>query len=185
MKSKILLPLFFLFFLMLSCCSNDAPDKKVISRINDFELTLDEFQNQLAMELELDEDFKLTHETRKQFLEEIIRKELLIQEAKRKKLDQQKKFIQTIEQYWESTLIRNLIDLKSEEINKKVVVSEEEIKLHYDQMKNQNPSIPDFQQLHNQIEKKAKEEKRTRLLKEWMDNLRENASIEIFPSMLE
>jgi hypothetical protein len=185
MKRKILPPLFFLFFLMLSCCSDGTPDKKIVSRINDYELTLDEFQNQLAMELELDEDFKLTNETRKQFLEEIIRKELLIQEAKREKLDQQKKFIQTIERYWESTLIRNVIDLKSEEINKKVAVSQEEIKLHYDKMKNQNPALQDLHQIYNQIEKKVKEEKRIRLLKEWMDNLRKNASIEIFPSMLE
>lgn len=185
MKNNILLSLFFLFSLMLSCCSESAPDKQIISRINDYELTLDEFQYLLAQELELDEDFKLTHETRKRFLEEIIQKELLIQEAKRAKLDQQKKFMQAIERYWESTLIRNLIDLKSEEINKKVVVSEEEIKLQYDKMKKQTPSLPDFQKFHNQIEKKVKEEKRIRLLKEWMDNLRENASIEIFPSMLE
>jgi hypothetical protein len=185
MKIKILLPLFSLVFLMISCSSDNATDKKIVSRINDYELTLDEFQLQLALELELDEAFKLTNETRKQFLEEIIQKELLIQEAKRKKLDQQKEFMQTIERYWESTLIRNLIDLKSEEINKKVVVSQEEIKLHYDQMKNQNPALPDFRQLQNQIEKKIKEEKRTRLLKEWMDNLRKNSSIEIFPSLIE
>ncbi|RPJ82802.1 MAG: hypothetical protein EHJ94_01145 [Deltaproteobacteria bacterium] len=185
MKSKNLLPLIFLFFLMLSCCSNEVSNKKIVTRINDYELTFDEFQNQLALELELDEDFKLTHATRKQFLEEIIQKELLIQEAKRAKLDQQKKFVQAIERYWESTLIRNLIDLKSEEIDKKVVVSEEEIKLHYDKMKKQTPSLPDFQKFHNQIEKKVKEEKRIRLLKEWMDNLRKNAGVEIFPSMLE
>ena len=119
-----------------------------------------------------------------QFLEELIRKELLIQEAKKQKLDQQKKFIQTIERYWESTLIRNLIDLKSEEIHNKVVVSEEEIQIRYEKMKLENPSLPAFDHLRQEIEKKIKEEKQSALLQEWITGLREHADITIYPFRL-
>jgi hypothetical protein len=173
-----------LMALTLSGCSDDAPNQKIVSRINNYELTLDEFQNQLAQELELDEAFKLTNETRMRFLEELIRKELLIQEAKKQKLDQQKKFIKTIERYWESTLIRNLIDLKSEEIHNKVVVSEEEIQSRYETIKKENPSLPAFDLLRNELGEKIKEEKKSGLLQEWVNGLRERADIQIDPSLL-
>ncbi|MFH2066327.1 MAG: hypothetical protein ABIK15_14090 [Pseudomonadota bacterium] len=170
--------------LILGSCSDDAPNQKIVSRINNYELTLDEFQNQLAQELELDEDFKLTNATRMQFLEELIRKELLIQEAKRQKLDQQKQFIGTIERYWESTLIRNLIDLKSEEIHNKVVVSEEEIQFRYETMKKKNPSLPAFDLMRKELEQKIKEEKKSGLLQKWLTGLRESADIKIDSSLL-
>jgi hypothetical protein len=91
--------------------------------INDYHLTLDEFQDQLAAELKLEKDFKLTEEAKREFLEGLIRKELLIQEAKRLKLDRKEKFVRAIERYWESTLIRDIMDLKGKEIAKKIFVS--------------------------------------------------------------
>jgi hypothetical protein len=170
--------------LFAGCTEDNSPDQKIISRINDYQLTQDEFQIQLARELELDEDFKLTAETRRQFLEELIRKELLIQEAKRRKLDQKKQFIQTIERYWESTLIRNLLDMKSREISSKVVVSEEEIAARFAQMKQKTPGLPPLEQVHKQIEMKIREEKKSALLKEWVSGLRDQADVRIDLSLL-
>lgn len=170
--------------LFAGCTENNTPDQKIISRINDYQLTQDEFQIQLARELELDEDFKLTAETRRQFLEELIRKELLIQEAKRRKLDQKKQFIQTIERYWESTLIRNLLDMKSREISSRVVVSEEEIAARFAQMKQKTPGLPPLEQVHKQIEMKIREEKKSALLKEWVSGLRDQADVRIDLSLL-
>ena len=42
--------------LTLACSSKDSQDKKVIATINDYPLTLDEFQYELASEMELDKD---------------------------------------------------------------------------------------------------------------------------------
>ena len=185
MNPKWLLAAFILFFTLFAGCSDEAADQKIISRINDYQLTQEEFQTQLALELELDEDFKLTAETRRQFLEELIRKELLIQEAKRRKLDQEKRFIRTIERYWESTLIRNLLDIKSQEISRKVVVSQEEIADRYAQMRQRVPHPPPLEQIRKEIEMKIKEEKKSALLKEWISGLRAQAHIQIDPSLLE
>ena len=120
MNKSLLYSLLFFLSLSLFCCSREkAEEGKILSRINDYNLTLDEFQYQLAAELELDKDFKLTNEAKKEFLEQLIRKELLIQEAKKLKLDRKDKFVRAIERYWESTLIRDLMDLKCQEIAKK------------------------------------------------------------------
>lgn len=122
MKAHFSYSLLFLLVLSLSCCSQEkSVESKILARINDYNLTLDEFHHQLASELEFDKDFKLTEEAKQKFLEELIIKELLIQEAKKLKLDRKIKFVRTIERYWESTLIRDLMDLKSKEIQKDIV----------------------------------------------------------------
>jgi len=167
-----------------SSCSNDSLQQKILSRINNYELTLDEFEEQLTIEVELDDTFKLTNETKRKFLEELIRKELFIQEARNLKLDQQKKFIRAIEKYWELTLIRNLIDLKSREINKKIYISEGAAKEHYKKMKKKNPELSDFKTMDSEIKKKLKENKKSRLLNEWIESLRKKANVEIYPSLL-
>ena len=177
----------FLLFLslILFCCSQDKAEKsKIVCRINDYILTLDDFEYQLAAELEFDEDFKLTEEAKREFLEELIRKELLIQEAKKLELDRKDEFVRAIERYWESTLIRDLIDLKSKEINKKTYVSQEEIETRYKEMKASEEKLPPLKEIQEEISKELREEKKSDMLKEWIDDLRKNAKVEIVEELL-
>jgi hypothetical protein len=175
-------------FLLLSLlgCSEEKPleDSKILARINEYHLTLDEFQNQLAAELELDKDFKLTEEAKREFLEGLIRKEVLIQEAKRLKLDRKEKFVRAIERYWESTLIRDLMDLKSKEIAKKIFVSQEEIETRYKEMQATEEEIPPLEEIQERIINEMKEKKKIRMLKEWISDLRSDAKIEIDQALL-
>ncbi len=176
-----------LLFLSMSLfgCSQEKPEEtKVLSRINDYYLTLDEFEYQLASELELDKDFKLTNEAKKEFLEQLIRKELLIQEAKKLKLDRKDKFVRTIERYWESTLIRDLIDLKSKEIEKQTYVSQQEIEMRYKEMKESGNKLLPLQEIRDKISKELKGKKKTRMLEEWISDLRKNAKVEIAEELL-
>ena len=120
----------------LFCCTQEKIEEdKALAKVNDYVLTLDEFQVQLAQELKLDKEFKLTKRAKKEFLDQLITKELLIQEAKRRKLDRKEKFIRTIEQYWESTLIRDLMEMEGQKIEKCTLVSQEEIEIRYKEMK--------------------------------------------------
>lgn len=176
--------LFFLSLSLFSCSQDKAGEGKILARINDYNLTLDEFQFQLAAELELDKDFKLTNEAKKEFLEELIRKELLVQEAKKLELDRKKKFVRTIERYWESTLIRDLIDLRSEEINKKTTVSQEEIEASYKEMQKTGQGLPPLKGVQEEISERLEEEKRRKILKEWIIDLRKKANIEINRELL-
>lgn len=52
--------IFFLSLHLFSCSQEKTEEGKVLARINDYNLTLEEFQYQLAAELEMDRDFKLT-----------------------------------------------------------------------------------------------------------------------------
>jgi len=50
--------------------------------------------------LNLDREFKLTQKAKKDFLDQLIVKEVMIQEAKKRNLDRKEKFVRAIERYW-------------------------------------------------------------------------------------
>jgi len=175
---------FFLLISIISCVQDKTEESKIICKINEYNLPLEDFQRQLAEELELENDFKLTLEAKQAFLEELIRKELLIQEAKKLKLDRKDKFMRAIERYWESTLIRDLMDLKCEDINKRIYVSEEEIKTRYQELKKSDDRLPGLRKIHDRIADELREEKKTRMLEQWINGLRDKASIKINEDLL-
>ena len=185
MKKRSFYALIFLLSLQLFSCSQEkAEEGKILARINDYNLTLEEFQYQLAAELEMDRDFKLTKEAKKGFLEELIRKELLIQGAKKLQLDRKEKFVRAIERYWESTLIRDLMELKSKEITKRTLISQEETEARYKEMKKVGERPPPLEEIQEKVIKELQDEKKTRMLKEWIDGLRKEAKIEINQELL-
>jgi len=183
---KRLLGIFMLgLSLSFSACGNQQEENgKVLAKINDFQLTLKEFKTQLASNLEFEKDFKLTREAKEEFLDSLIQKELLIQEALKLKLERKKKFIEAIERYWEATLIKNLMELKGKEISATTYVSEEEIQARYDKMKKSNPDLSPLADMRKQILNKIKREKKTRNLAKWIEDLRKNANIEIDQKLL-
>ena len=166
-------------------CSQDHTDQtQTLASINDFRLSLKDFQRQLAQELEFIPDAKLNNKVKKAFLDEIIRKEILIQEAKKMGLDQQEKFMRAIERYWESTLIRNLIELKSEEIQKRILISEEEIKDYYNRMGKTTKETPPLEQYREHLINMLKEQKKTRMLGEWINAIKDQSKIQINNELL-
>jgi len=169
--------------LILSGCGQEPPEEKILAKINDYHLTLNEFEQQLAGDIEMEPDFKLTPESKKKFLDQLIRKELLIQEAMRLKLDRREQFIRAIERYWQQTLIRDLIEMKGAEISKRVVISEADIEARYKSMKAANANLPPLEEVRDEIVAQLKEEQKTQKLKEWIEALKNNATIEINKEM--
>jgi hypothetical protein len=184
--TRTLISLLLLALLLhLSCCAREEKeDGQLLARINDYSLTLDGFHSQLAAELEMDDDFKLTEAAKKKFLERLIRKELLIQEAKKRKLDRKEKFVKAIERYWESTLIRDLMEAKGKEIEKKTIVSQEEIELRYEEMKKTDPELPPFEDMQEVLAEKILGQKKQRSLEKWINELRDKANVQINQDLL-
>lgn len=183
-KSLHCLPVLILLFSLCGCFQSKTEGDEVLCEINEYKLPVDDFHRQLAEELEFNSDFKLTQKAKREFLEQLIKKELLIQEAKKLKLDRQDKFIRTIERHWESTLIRDLMDLKGEEISMMTYVSEEEIKTRYKEMAKLDNSPPCLSEIHDQIREELREKKRTQMITKWINDLRRKASIVIYNDLL-
>jgi len=185
MKKSLFYALLLLFSLNPFGCTQENPERtKIVAKINDYNLPLDEFQQELATALELDIDLKLTKETKREFLEELIRKELLIQEAKRMGLDEREKFMKSMERYWESTLIRDLMDFKGKEISEKTYVSQDEVENYYKKRQISEQDLPPLREIEAKITKELKEKKKIGLLRDWIIDLRKNAKIEINEEIL-
>ena len=180
MKKKRSSLIFFLLLIIFSGCLQDNTEsKKVLAKINDFHLSLDEFQKQLAREVNIEKEFKLTKQARDQFLEELIKKELLIQEAKKLKLDRKENFLRTIERYWESTLIRNLMELKGKEFSQRTYICTEEIESYYKELQKLDKNTPPLDRIKETLSKELAEKKKTEMLFKWLEELRQKAKIEI------
>ena len=180
MKKGFFCCLTIIFLVSLFSCSRKEPEKEaVLARVNDYNLILKEFQFRLADEINLEKDFKLTKEAKKEFLEGIIREELFIQEAKKMGMDSREKFVRAMEKYWKYTLIRGLMELKAEEISRRTYISQEEIEDYYNKMKKSEKNFAPLKAVEERITRELKEKKKRRMLKDWVKDLREKADIEI------
>lgn len=185
MKPKRIQLLFIMLLFFIICCSQGSlTDKEIIAKVNDYNLSLKEFEDQLVTNLNYDEDFKLTKEAKKDFLEQLIRQELLIQEATRLELHKREKFVKAIERYWEATLIKDLMELKGEEFAKRTYVSQEEIAARYKEIKKKRPDIGPIADVREMISKEIEERKKREKLKEWIEQLREGGDISINEELL-
>lgn len=172
-------------FLLLAGCSGDDGDKgPVLATIDDYQVLLPDFEQQLAAELEYNREVKLTRRVKERFLDEMIRKELLIQEATRLGLDRQEAFVRSIERYWESMLIRNLLEIKGREIESRILVSDEEIEARYDRMQQQDGPLPPLDTFRDQVHDLVREEKKSQMLDRWIGQLREKADVSIDRALL-
>lgn len=104
------------------------PESREFVRINDRVITIEEFEREYSEASSLYKQEK----SKKDFLEDLITKELLLQEAKRRGLDLKPDFRRSIQSYYEQTLLKNLAQERMSEI--KVSVTEEEIESYYRNM---------------------------------------------------
>jgi len=174
----LLLTVWLLAFTFFGCGLDvSSENNDVVIQVNNSKISLEEFNEMIQSEVYSDPELDLTNESRDQFINYLVRKELMIQEAVRLKLDRKKNFIRTIEKYWESTLIRNLLDLKSEEMKKKVLITDDELKQYYaDHKTTFNQS---FAEAKNPIRSILESRKLETRMEEWTTGLRESADIKI------
>lgn len=165
-------------FLSLCSCSSDADREDYLLRVNDYRISREDVDALLKFEGELDSNFYVGDDTRTEFIESLIQKQLLIQEAKKQNFDQREKFRQTIQRYWESTLIRDLLAEKTQQIRKSTVVSKQEVEQYYEANREFLGDAP-FAELEPELAKTVEDQKITKEIEEWIRKLREQASIDI------
>ncbi|MCL5023250.1 MAG: hypothetical protein M1497_07770 [Nitrospirae bacterium] len=94
-------------------------------RVNDHVVTMDEFRKAYAER----SSAAPGPVDKKQFLDDLITKEVLIQEAKRRGLDLEEPFRRSIQNYYEQTLLKNLAQREMSGIT--VSVGDDEIEEYY------------------------------------------------------
>ena len=166
-----------------ACSADTQPADKPLLQVNSFSIGEEEFNRQLKFEMEVDDSFHLSAASRAEFLQSMIHTQLLVQEAKRLKLDEREHFRKTIERYWESTLIRDLLTAKGDEIRSRTVVSEEEVRAYYDENKELFTETS-LENILPELRKKVEDDKVAKQLQIWTDGLKTNAKIQISDKQL-
>ncbi len=135
MKSSKFFPAFFFFAVVLACsCSGKPEQKAVVASVNNSPILLSDLQKELNIHDNRDENAKMTPEVVEDQLKTMIDQKLMLQEAMKLKLYKSEHFEQTIRQFREQTLIRELIKAKNREWENKLTASDDEIELEYRRM---------------------------------------------------
>lgn len=160
-------------------CGNSpsGEPKDVALSINGSEISIQEFNEQIKCQAYTDPEMDISLADRERFADYLIQKELMLQEAVKLDLDQKESFTRAIEKYWESTLIRVLLDTKTESIKKDILVTQEEMEAYY--VKNKAEFGRPYDEvkagIQSILESKHLEEK----FEAWTRQLRQSAKITV------
>ncbi len=176
---------FFLAVLALVCwgCAKPAQqDKPVIAKINDYEITRDEFEQEFK-----DSYFgqKDTLASRKEFLDNLVNRKLILQDAQAKGLDHDPAFLKLIEKFWEQSLLRVGLERKARENSSKIFVSDKSVEDVYQKMLKEKKTNKPYSEMYNQIKWEITKLMEAQAMAKWVDELRRNAEVKIKYNMLE
>ena len=102
------------------CCPRNPSDAKkgeIVLSINNYNITRGEFEGWFK-----DSAYGMadTPESRKDFLESLIDRKLILQQAQKEGLNKEKSFLKMIEKFWEQSLLKIALDKKTKEIESRI-----------------------------------------------------------------
>ena len=94
-----------------SCPSGKDRDTRILAKINNYKLTVEDFK---------EEGMSDPFRGKEELLESVIIKKILLQEAQKQNFDKDRAFMQEIKRYWEQALLKLLIKKKTEDISREL-----------------------------------------------------------------
>ena len=172
MKKSIFLCLALILF---AGCARKQ-DKDILVRINNYQITFAEF----------DEEFKNSPYNRDdtlvskvEFLDYLINRKLMLQDAERKNLDKDPEFLKMIEKFWEQSLLRLALDEKAREVEQNISISDNTIEKAYQKMLREGKTDKSYEDMYNQIKWDLMKFKESQRMDEWVNRLRAQAKVKV------
>jgi hypothetical protein len=162
---------------LITGCAKEYDKNQVVAQVNNYSVTINDFKHEAGM--------IIPGASKELILQDIITKELLLQEAQKMKLDKNKIFMKEIEDYWKQSLIKRLISIKGEEFLAIAKVSAAEVMAEYNRMSQASADkIRSFEQMSLQIQDRLRAKKAQVFLDSWINSLRKNADIKNYETVL-
>ncbi len=118
--------------LFAACSKSDSAKGPVVLKVNDKSYTAAQVEKELAQEGRRlppqVQQLLTTKEGQKQFLDRLVRRELLTQEAERQKLEEQPEVAEQLKAFRQELLLRTLVQ---KEIGEKVAVDDKEVEDYF------------------------------------------------------
>jgi len=172
----LLLAIIFMFFKLIP-----PKQEEYLVKINNYTITPQEF----------DEEFRAsayaknnTPESRREFLNMLIRRKLVLQDAQARGLDKDKEFLKSIERFWEQSLLKRVMDKKSHEISGSSFVPDIAIEKIYNKLKSEGKTDKPYDQMYNQIKWSLAKIQESEAINRWLVSLYKKAEIKINPAYI-
>jgi len=170
-KVKFIL-LLIIIFLGINCAQNK--DEPVVS-IGTIKITKSEFEKDFAKFNTSKPD---TKEARREFLDNLINRKLILREAENRGLDKEESFLEDVQDFWEQALLKRAVDKKAKELFLNIKIDDSEIKDFYDANKDkfQGKALED---VYPEIRLVLFKQKQQKAVEDWMSSLKTQANVKI------
>jgi peptidyl-prolyl cis-trans isomerase C len=129
-KSTYVLVMILALAMLPGCAGEQAPDGPVLATVNKENITQDEILKQMKRIPEWARPQLQDAEGKSKFLDEMIKRELIYQEAEKMKLNNNEEFQAQVKEFKKMTLVQLIL---KKEVDEKVKVDNEEAKKFFDQ----------------------------------------------------
>ena len=165
----------------VGCASKkEADELEVIAKVNGEEICLKDLKREIAIRLRQDPSLELDDSALNEMTDTLIKRRIIIQEAAKKNMAQEPRFVDTIKTFWEQTLIREFIEYKNTEFEGYVSVTDEEIKDFYANIKSEDLETPPFDDIRGQIKGQLKLIKKARAFTDWLEKKKKDSDVVVY-----
>lgn len=135
----------FLFYAFLSCAQKEEKKGPYLAKVGNVKITQADLDRELKSIPEFAQKIFEGAGGKERFLDEIIKKELLYQEALKKGFDKNEEFQKKVEDFKKITLISLLLE---KEIEAKAEITDQDVKDYYEKNKNEFAQISQIRARH-------------------------------------
>ena len=167
--------------LFIAGCMSRPEDRKILARINNYEISEDEFEEEFRVSSYSHSD---TVESRGEFLNTLINRKLILQDAQKRGMDKDGSFLKMIERFWEQSLLKLALDRKSNEIAGSAFVGDKEVKEAYEAMFKEGKTDKPYDQMYQPIKWQITKQKENQTMSDWLISLRKRADIKILGDLV-
>lgn len=178
MKKNIFI---FAILILAMGCSRPPQEKPLLAKIGNYEIALDEFEKEFKESGYARND---SLESRNEFLNSLVDRKLILQDAEAKGLDKEKNFLKMIEKFWEQSLLKLALDEKSGEISDSIRVSDKEIEERYQKMFQTGETDKPYEQIRQQIKLEIARSKGAKAINDWIAGLRKKTKVTVDYNLL-
>ncbi len=131
---RIFLPWLISLFLVISCSKDNTPKGNFVAKIDNILITKEDVYSEINSLPDYAKEFFEGEDGKIRFVDELVKKELLYMEAKKRGLDKDKDLQRKIEEFKKITLINKLLE---NEVGKNLTPSENDMKTFYEKNKDE------------------------------------------------
>lgn len=165
----------------------EPPKGTVIARVNNYEITAEDLKERMRLMMRGEYPARVPDEAIGNILDEMITRQVLLQEAQKENFDKDKAFMKEIERYWEQALLKLLYRKKAREISASISVTDKEVADRYKQLLDEgdiDAAKEPFDKVSFELKTEIQRKKLEEAFNKWVARLKSKSNIKIYANSL-